>query len=112
MLFLDEYWKEEIPDEQERVKFILGSYNTGQGHVRDAQRLVKKYGGDPYKWDDHVAVYLLKKSNPKYYKDPVVQFGYCKGVEPNNYVREILITFEEYKVFFSSLEEETATVSN
>ena len=31
LLFLDEYWKEEIPDEQERVKFILGSYNTGQG---------------------------------------------------------------------------------
>lgn len=112
LMFLDEYWKEEIPDEQERIKFILGSYNTGQGHVRDAQRLARKYGGDPYKWDDHVAVYLLKKSDPRYHKDPVVQFGYCKGIEPNNYVREILTTFQEYKTFFNSGEDEVATVSN
>lgn len=105
LIFLDDYWKEDIADENERLKFILGSYNTGQGHVRDAQRLAKKYGGDPYKWDGHVASYLLKKSDPKYYKDPVVHFGYSKGVEPNNYVTEILSTFEEYRNFFGEDDE-------
>lgn len=102
LVYLDDYWEKDISDENERLKFVLGSYNTGQGHVKDAQRLAEKYGANPYKWDDNVAMYLLKKSQAQYYKDPVVQYGYCKGVEPNNYVTEILARFEEYKTFFSA----------
>ncbi|MHA7100108.1 membrane-bound lytic murein transglycosylase F [Roseivirga pacifica] len=97
--FLEDYWKDEIADETELIKFVLASYNTGQGHVRDAQRLAEKYGANPRKWDD-VAEYLLKKSQPKYYQDPVVKYGYCRGVEPTNYVKDILEIYEDYAAFF------------
>ena len=95
--WLDEFWQEKVPDQQERLKFILGSYNVGQGHVLDARKLSVKNGKDSTRWDDNVAFYLLKKSEPEFYNDPVVSAGYCRGSEPVNYVAEILHRTEEYK---------------
>jgi membrane-bound lytic murein transglycosylase F len=42
---------------------------------------------------------LLNKSIPKYYKDPVVKYGYCRGREPVSYVETILEDYELYKEF-------------
>lgn len=89
--------KRGIMDEQERIKFILASYNVGLGHILDARRLAEKEGKDPDKWENSVDEYILKKSNPKYYKDPVVKYGYCRGSETYNYVNEILDRYEHYK---------------
>jgi membrane-bound lytic murein transglycosylase F len=96
--WLTAYWRERIPDEGERLKFILASYNTGAGHVQDAQRLAEKYGGDPKRWDD-VAYWLLQKSTQQYSTDPVVKFGFCRGIEPVNYVSHILERFDHYRQF-------------
>lgn len=96
---LEKHWEEELIDGTELIKFTLGSYNVGQGHVEDAIRLAKKYDLNPSIWDDNVAQMLLNKSIPKYYKDPVVKFGYCRGKEPVNYVKSILDNFELYKQF-------------
>ena len=98
--WLKAYWEKYIDDINEQYKFIIASYNTGQGHVLDAMKLAEKYGKDPHKWDDNVAFYLLLKSKPNYYKDPVVQSGYCRGREPVNYVKGISEQFEIYKQFF------------
>ncbi|MDQ3283338.1 MAG: transglycosylase SLT domain-containing protein, partial [Acidobacteriota bacterium] len=68
---LDDMWKESIPDEDERIKFILASYNAGPGHVQDAVRLAKKYGDDPHQWLD-VSYWLIRKSKRSVYNDPVV----------------------------------------
>ena len=95
--WLDEFWQEKVPEDAERLKFILGSYNVGQGHVLDARKLSVKHGKDSTVWDDNVAYYLLKKSEPEFYKDPVVTAGYCRGSEPVNYVEEILHRAEQYK---------------
>ena len=62
--------------ESERLKFVLASYNTGAGHVEDAQRLTEKYGGNPQKWDD-VSYWLLQKSTQQYAADAVVKFGFA-----------------------------------
>ena len=96
--WLQRYWTKRIPDENERLKFILASYNTGAGHVEDAQRLTEKYGGDPQKWDD-VSYWLLQKSTQQYSGDEVVKFGFCRGLEPVNYVSNILERFDHYKQF-------------
>lgn len=96
LLWLQSLWKEIIDDPDECIKFILASYNVGQGHVFDARRLAKKYGDDPDSWED-VAKYLLKKSNSAYYTDPVVAHGYCRGIEPVSYVKRIMDTYENYK---------------
>lgn len=96
--WLQRYWEKRIPDENERLKFVLASYNTGTGHVEDAQRLTEKYGGDPKKWDD-VSYWLLQKSTQRYSTDEVVKFGFCRGLEPVNYVTNILERFDHYRQF-------------
>lgn len=86
---LDQQLAKKVPDEEERKKFVLAAYNTGLGHVTDAINLAKKYGLDPQKWDNNVAKAILWKSNPKYYKDPVVKYGYSRGRETYDYVNRI-----------------------
>lgn len=93
---LAEQWSGEIADPDERLKFVLASYNTGRGHVQDAQRLAEKNGRDPHVWDD-VAFWLLKKSERAVYTDPVVQYGFSRGLEPVTYVAKILDRFENYR---------------
>lgn len=95
--WLDAYWKEQIPDKDERLKFVMASYNVGQEHVADAVRLAAKYNRNPKVWDDNVAYFILQKSNPKFSTDPVVKYGYCRGAEPFNYVVQILERYEHYK---------------
>jgi membrane-bound lytic murein transglycosylase F len=96
--WLTDFWDERIEDEGERLKFILASYNCGPGHVEDAQRLASKYGGDPLAWAD-VSYWLLQKSTQKYSSDEVVKFGFCRGLEPVNYVEQILRRYNHYKDF-------------
>lgn len=95
--WLDNRFKEKIPDPQERIKFILASYNIGYGHIEDAMNLAEKYGKDPAIWDDGVNEFLLMKSKPEYYLDPVVKYGYCRGVETYNFVSEVLERYNDYR---------------
>lgn len=100
--FLDKYWGNKISDPNERLKFILASYNVGLSHVVDARRLAEKYGKDPQVWFDNVEFYLSRKSEPEFFRDPIVTAGYCKCEEPINYVRDILDRYEEYKIHIAS----------
>jgi membrane-bound lytic murein transglycosylase F len=102
--WLDGFWADEIPDPQERVKFILASYNVGQGHVIDARRLATKFGKDSGLWEDNVEKYLGLKSNPKYYTDEVVKLGYCRGSEPVRYVKAIMARSARYQQLFPAVE--------
>ena len=44
---LDRQFKTRVPDENERKKFVIAAYNSGQAHVFDAMALAKKYGLNP-----------------------------------------------------------------
>jgi membrane-bound lytic murein transglycosylase F len=96
--FLDKQWAKTVTDPEERIKFVLASYNVGLSHVIDAQKLTQKYGKDPARWDGHVEEFLLKKSDPKYYRDPSVVVGYCRCVGPVNYVKQVMQRYDEYKL--------------
>ncbi|CAN5454858.1 transporter substrate-binding domain-containing protein [soil metagenome] len=97
LAWLNRLWAKKVPNEEERIKFILASYNAGQGHVLDARKLAAKDGKDPQDWSQ-VEFYLLNKSLPQYYNDPVVKSGYCRGEEPVKYVKEVLTRFEQYRL--------------
>ncbi len=99
--WLQNIFEDKVPDKDERIKFVLAAYNVGPGHVLDARALARKNGRDPDIWDDNVAYYLLKKSDPKYYHDPVVEHGFCRGEEPYNYVIEVLDRYDHYLNFVS-----------
>lgn len=85
----------DVPDNEERMNFVLASYNGGPGHVRDAMALTEKYGGDQYTWAE-VSEYILKLSQPMYYRDAVVKFGYMRGTETHDYVDKVRARYEDY----------------
>jgi len=74
---------------------------VGVGHVLDARALAAKYGKDPELWEN-VEEFLLKKSQPKYFRDPVVKSGYCRGEEPVKYVKEVLNRYQQYLQLINS----------
>jgi len=95
---LDKLFNEWVPDPDERVKFILASYNAGHGHVIDAIRLAEKNGLDTGKWEDNVSLFLERKADPVFYGDPVVRNGRLRqGVQVNAYVADILERYEHYR---------------
>lgn len=92
---LDRYLLKYVPNDKERLKFVIAAYNCGIAHVYDAIALAEKYGYDPQVWDDNVARAILMKMNPKYYNDPVVKYGYCRGTETVAYVKNITDFYEQ-----------------
>lgn len=86
----------DIKDKRERINFILAAYNGGALHIRDAMALARKHGGTPTEWSD-VSGYVLKLSDPKFYRDPVVKNGYMRGSETEAYVRQIMERWAQYR---------------
>lgn len=92
----------DVTSVEERVKFVLAAYNGGSSHIRDAQALARKYGGNPFHWDD-VSVYVRGLSDPRYYRDPVVRHGYMIGSETAGYVESIMERWQAYGGDVSSI---------
>jgi membrane-bound lytic murein transglycosylase F len=95
--YLNSLWAKRVFDEGERIKFVLASYNMGQGHIIDAQNLARELGMKDSVWEGHVAEALLLKQQEKYYTMKCVKHGYCNAREPITFVRKILGTFELYR---------------
>lgn len=95
--WLERMFESKIEDDEERMHFVLASYNAGPGHVLDAMRLAAKNGSDSSVWYGNVDKYILKKAEPAYYNDPEVQHGRFRGVETVNFVTDILERFDHYK---------------
>lgn len=85
----------DIRDPGQRVRFVLAAYNGGYWHIRDAMALARKYGKRPDRWED-VAAYVLGLSQAKYYRDPVVKYGYMIGAETENYVASVVSRWQAY----------------
>lgn len=85
-----------VKSDNDRIKFVLASYNSGIGHVFDAMALAEKYGKDKYLWDGNVAVYMLLKNKEEYYKDSVCKNGYFRGTETYNFVRDVMTRADVY----------------
>ena len=87
-----------ITDPNEKMKFILASYNAGIGHIFDAMALAEKYGKNKYVWDNNVETFILLKSSEEYFNDPVCKNGYFRGRETYNFVKDILGRADMYKL--------------
>jgi len=95
LLYLEQFFTD-ITDSEERIKFVLASYNAGNGHITDARSLARKYGRNPNVWDNNVAEFIRLKSEPEYYNDPVCKHGYLRGTETYRYINEVIA---RYKLF-------------
>ncbi len=70
-----------------RIRFALASYNAGRSHVLDARRLAQRLGLDPDLWEGNVEQAILLLERREYFEK--ARFGYCRGSECVQYVREI-----------------------
>ena len=102
--YLKQLWNhfEQITDTVQRTKFTMASYNCGLYHVIDAQNLAEEKGLNKDIWDDNVENIILKLNKPKYYNHPIVKYGYVRGLEPYNYVKQI---FERYQHYIQFIDE-------
>lgn len=73
-------------DDSDKPWFALAAYNVGWGHVQDARKLTKRFGGNPDKWVD-VKQHLPKLRQKKYYK--TTRYGFARGDEAVTYVSNI-----------------------
>lgn len=87
----------DIPNKEERNKFILASYNAGSNHVKDAQKLAEKRGLNPRLWENNVGQMLLNLGKHEYYSDPVVKSGALRGARTYNYVKAVISKYESFK---------------
>lgn len=61
-----------IKNPEERMNFVLASYNAGYGHINDAMRIADNLGHNRHKWEGHVDSCLVKKSLPEFYNDSTI----------------------------------------
>ena len=83
-----------VEDPKERLKFTVAAYNSGIGHIIDAIALAKKYNKNPKIWFGNVEEALLMKGDKRYYNDPVVKYGYFRGKQTTQYVRDVYQFYE------------------
>ncbi|MCH8567792.1 MAG: transporter substrate-binding domain-containing protein [Balneolales bacterium] len=81
-------------DPENQLAFALATYNAGMGHMADARRLTVDRNRDPNNWDD-VAQSLLLLMQPRFFQN--ARFGFVRGTEPVNYVRDIKKRYNMYQ---------------
>ena len=80
--------------EPDRMFIALAAYNVGQGHLRDARDLARKFKLDPDRWASLEYTLPLLRYR-KYYKN--ARYGYCRGTEPIKYIRQIYFYYDILK---------------
>lgn len=93
-------WKaleNKIADPEERLKFMIASYNSGLGHIYDSMNIASNTGLDPEKWNGNVSVGALMKSRPEFYNAPEVKHGYFRGKETLEFVDKVMLVYRYLK---------------
>ncbi|MEW6671553.1 MAG: membrane-bound lytic murein transglycosylase MltF [Thermodesulfobacteriota bacterium] len=75
----------------DRLFMALAAYNIGLGHIQDARKLALQMKLDPDKWSALTKTLPLL-SYQKYYQK--AEYGYCRGTEPIEYVKQIMIYYD------------------
>jgi len=79
---------------KDRLFFALAAYNIGQGHVRDAQKLAASFNLNQNDWKNISQTLPLLRFR-RYYRNAT--YGYCRGTEPLEYIKRIMIYYDILK---------------
>jgi membrane-bound lytic murein transglycosylase F len=82
-----------VPEANERLGFVVASFEVGAGHVLDAQALAGALGLDPQRWTCSVERALTLLAFPRYFRHPAVHHGVCQGGQTLVRVREVLCSY-------------------
>ena len=90
---INDIFKKDIKNKDERIKFILAAYNTGIINIMHARDRAKKNHVNPNVWDEGVAYFIFKDHNLKEMTDSTKDHV----LKNYTFVRNILERFEHYK---------------
>jgi membrane-bound lytic murein transglycosylase F len=95
--WIDHQLTPEIPDPQERINFILASYNVGLGKVLLARERAENNGRNPKKWNGYAGYYLPRSSlkTPNLSPDSVTDLSIFAGA--GRFVEDILERYQHYR---------------
>lgn len=103
------YMFRRVKNYDERINFVLASYNAGYGHIMDAMRLARKHGHDRHKWNASVDSFLIKKSIPEYYNDSICRNGEFKDWKQTlSFVRKVK---RHWKRFYNMQQEYSDSIN-
>ncbi|PWN07710.1 transglycosylase SLT domain-containing protein [Rhodohalobacter mucosus] len=88
-------------DSTNMIAMALATYNVGLGHMADARRLAIDQNKNPNEWEN-VADALLKLMQRRYYQN--ARFGFARGIEPVQYVKEIMNRYRTYEAVIALAE--------
>jgi membrane-bound lytic murein transglycosylase F len=83
------------PDDTLRLS--LAAYNTGLGHLRDAQNLAIERGLSPRQWKNVSEMFLLLEE-PEI--SDSTKYGYCPGSSVVTYVEKVLRRYQKYRALY------------
>lgn len=87
-----------IKNFDERLNFILASYNAGIGQINDAMALAQKYGYSRYIWENNVDSFLVLKKYPEYYNDSVCKTGIFNNPDETlRFVKKVTGRWKRYQ---------------
>ncbi|MDZ7717978.1 MAG: transglycosylase SLT domain-containing protein [Balneolaceae bacterium] len=94
-----------IDSTEQRWAFALATYNVGPGHMADARRLTIDQNKNPNDWDS-VSNSLIKLMQRRHYQK--ARYGFARGIEPVQYVEEIMNRYRTYQAILALTEQQQA----
>jgi membrane-bound lytic murein transglycosylase MltF len=90
---LQELYSSSDMTNEERIHFILASYNAGAGRIRDCRSLARSRHLDDTKWSNIVKVIPLMNDD-SILEDENVRYGKFKGTETIAYVENVMALYD------------------
>lgn len=94
-----------IDSTEQRWSFALATYNVGPGHMADARRLTIDRNKNPNDWDS-VSNSLIRLMQRRHYQK--ARYGFARGIEPVQYVEEIMNRYRTYQAILALTEQQQA----
>lgn len=86
---LQNMFKDSGMDDEEKIKFVLASYNAGEGRIADCRNFARENKLDSNRWDDILKVIPMMRNEDVASLD-YIKFGKFYGTETITYVDNIL----------------------
>ena len=92
---LEKLYRNEEMTDMERFKFVLASYNAGEGRIADCRNLAAARNLNDNRWDDILKVIPSMREDATL-REVDLKFGKFNGTETMNYVENILNIYSAF----------------
>lgn len=92
---LQQMFRNEGMDTDEKIRFTLAAYNAGEGRIADCRNLAQTRGFDTNIWEE-VAKVIPEMRDDSILQEPSVKLGKFQGYETISYVDNIMEIYESF----------------